>query len=96
MTGAELRCYEGSALDGGEMSPMDSCSNPGVADGIQRGSRLVEAAIVAISSEEIVRCKLGPGLGRRGGDPSKNPVSPSHIGQREIRRNPHPRLHQFS
>ena len=52
MTGAGLRCYEGPALDGGEMSPMDSCSNPGVADGVQRGSRLVEAAIVAISSEE--------------------------------------------
>lgn len=59
MTGAELRCYEGPVLDGGEKGLMDGCSNPGVADGIQRGSRLVEAAIVAISSEEIVRCKLG-------------------------------------
>lgn len=60
MTGAELRCYEGPALDGGEMSPMDSCSNPGVADGIQRGSPLVEAVIVAISSMKMTRCKLGP------------------------------------
>lgn len=96
MTGAELRCYEGPALDGGEMIPLDSCSNPGVADGIQRGSRLVEAAIVAISSEEIVRCKLDPVWGGAVATPPKNPVSPSHIGQREIRRNPHPRLHQFS
>ena len=96
MTGAELRCYEGPALDGGEMSPMDSCSNPGVADGIQRGSRLVEAAIVAFSSEEIVRCKLGPVWGGAVATPPKNPVSPSHIGQRGIRRDPHLRLHQFS
>ena len=96
MTGAELRCYEGPALDGGEMSPMDSCSNPGVADGIQRGSRLVEAAIVAISSEEIVRCKLGPIWGGAAPTPPENPISPSHIGQREIRRHPHLRFHQFS
>lgn len=71
MTGAELRCYEGPALDGGEMSPMDGCSNPGVADGIQRGSRLVEAAIVAISSEEIVRCNLGPVWGGAVATPPK-------------------------
>ena len=77
MTGAELRCYEGPALDGGEMSPMDSCSNPGVADGIQRGSRLVEAAIAAISSEEIVRCKLGPVWGGAVATPPKT-QSPRH------------------
>ena len=71
MTGAELRCYEGPALDGGEMSPMDGCSNPGGADGIQRGSRLVEAAIVAISSEEIVRCNLGPVWGGAVATPPK-------------------------
>lgn len=71
MTGAELRCHEGPALDGGEMSPMDSCSNPGVADGIQRGSRLVEAAIVAISSEEIVRCMLDPVWGGAVATPPK-------------------------
>lgn len=71
MTGAELRCYEGPALDGGEMSPMDSCSNPGVADGIQRGSRLVEAAIAAISSEEIARCKFGPVWGGAVATPPK-------------------------
>lgn len=33
MTGADLRCYEGPALDGGEKGLMDGCSNPGVADG---------------------------------------------------------------
>lgn len=77
MTGAELRCYEGPALDGGEKGPMDSCSNPGVADGIQRGSRLVEAAIVAISSEEIVRCKLGPVWGGAVATPPKT-QSPRH------------------
>lgn len=60
MTGAELRCYEGPALDGGDMSLTGGFSDPDAADGIQRGNRLVEAAIVAISSEEIVRCKLGP------------------------------------
>ena len=71
MTGAELRCYEGPVLDGGEMGLMDGCSNPGAADGIQRGSRLVEAAIVAISSEEIVRCKLGPVWGGAAPTPPK-------------------------
>ncbi len=96
MTGAELRCYEGPALDGGEMSPMDSCSNPGVADGIQRGSRLVEAAIVAFSSEEIVRCKLGPVWGGAAPTPPKNPIFPSHIRKREIRRHSHLQFHQFS
>lgn len=71
MTGAELRCYEGPAFDGREMGLMDGCSNPGAADGIQRGSRLVEAAIVAISSEEIVRCKLGPVWGGAVATPPK-------------------------
>ena len=96
MTGAELRCYEGTALDGGEMSPMDSCSNPGVADGIQRGSRLVEAAIVAISSEEIVRCKLGPVWGGAVATPPKTRFPRRTLGNGEIRRHPHLRLHQFS
>lgn len=90
MTGAELRCYEGPAFDGREMGLMDGCSNPGAPGGIQRGSPLVEAVIVAISSEEIVRCKLGPVWGGAVATPPKNPVSPSHIGQREIRRNPPP------
>lgn len=71
MTGAELRCYEGPVWGGGEKGLMDDCSNPGVADGIQRGSRLVEAAIVAISSEEIVRCKLGPVWGGAAPTPPK-------------------------
>ena len=96
MTGAELRCYEGPALDGGEMSPMDSCSNPGVADGIQRGSRLVEAAIVAFSSEEIVRCKLGPVWGGAVATPPKTQSPRRTLGNGEIRRNPHLRFHQFS
>lgn len=60
MTGAELRCYEGPALDGGDISLTGGFSDPDAADGIQRGSRLVEAAIAAISSEAIARCKLGP------------------------------------
>lgn len=96
MTGAELRCYEGPALDGGEMSPMDSCSNPGVADGIQRGSRLVEAAIAAISSEEIVKCKLGPVWGGAVATPPKTRFPRRTLGNGEIRRHPHLRLHQFS
>lgn len=96
MTGAELRCYEGPALDGGEMSPMDSCSNPGVADGIQRGSRLVETSIVAISSEEIVRCKLGPVWGGAVATPPKTQPPRRTLGNGEIRRHPHLRLHQFS
>lgn len=96
MTGAELRCYEGPALDGGEMSPMDSCSNPGVADGIQRGSRLVEAAIAAFSSEEIVRCKLGPVWGGAVATPPKTRFPRRTLGNGEIRRNPHLRLYQFS
>lgn len=71
MTGAELRCYEGPALDGGEMSLTGGFSDPDAADGIQRGSRLVEAAIVAISSEEKVRCKLGPVWGGAVATPPK-------------------------
>lgn len=71
MTGAELRCYEGPVLDGGEMSLTGGFSDPDAADGIQRGSRLVEAAIVAISSEEIVRCKLGPVWGGAVATPPK-------------------------
>lgn len=62
MTGVELRCYEGPVLDGGGMSLIGGLSDSGAPDGIQRGSRLVEATIVAISSEEIVRCKFGPVL----------------------------------
>lgn len=71
MTGAELRCYEGPALDGGEMSLTGVFSDTDAADGIQRGSRLVKAAIVAISSEEIVRCKLGPVWGGAVATPPK-------------------------
>lgn len=82
MTGAELRCYEGPALGGGDMSLTGGFSDPDAADGIQRGSRLVEAAIVAISPEEIVRYKLGPVWGGAVATPPKNPVSTSHIGQR--------------
>ena len=37
-----------------------------------------------------------PGLGRRSANPSQNPISPSHIGQWEIRRHPHLQFHQFS
>lgn len=96
MTGAELRCYEGPALDGREKGLMDGCSNPGAADGIQRGSRLVEAAIVAISSEEIVRCKLGPVWGGAVATPPKTQSPRRTLGNGEIRRHPHLRLHQFS
>lgn len=71
MTGAELRCYEGLALDGGDISLTGGFSDPDAADGIQRGSRLVEAAIAAISSEEIVRCKLGPVWGGAVATPPK-------------------------
>lgn len=71
MTGAELRCYECPALDGGEMSLIGGLSDSGAPDGIQRGSRLVEAAIAAISSEEILRCKLGPVLGGAAPTPPK-------------------------
>lgn len=71
MTGAELRCYEGPALDGGDISLTGGFSDPDAADGIQRGSRLVEAAIAAISSEEIVRCKLGPVWGGAVATPPK-------------------------
>lgn len=71
MTGAELRCHEGPALDGGDMSLTGGFSDPDAADGIQRGSRLVEATIAAISSEEIVRCKLGPVWGGAVATPPK-------------------------
>ena len=71
MTGAELRCYEGPALDGGDMSLTGGFSGPDAADGIQRGSRLAEAAIAAISSEKIVRCKLGPVWGGAAPTPPK-------------------------
>lgn len=71
MTGAELRCHEGPALDGGGMSLIGGLSDSGAPDGIQRGSRLVEATIVAISSEEIVRCKLGPVWGGAVATPPK-------------------------
>lgn len=96
MTGAELRCYEGPVLDGGEKGLMDGCSNPGVADGIQRGSRLVKAAIAAISSEEIVKCKLGPVWGGAAPTPPKTRFPRRTLGNGEIRRHPHLRLHQFS
>lgn len=96
MTGAEPRCHEGPALDDGDMSLTGGFSDPGAADGIQRGSRLVEAAIVAVSSEEIVRCKLGPVWGGAVATPPKT-QSPRHtLGNGEIRRHPHLRLHQFS
>lgn len=71
MTGAELRCHEGPALDDGDMSLTGGFSDPDAADGVQRGSRLVEAAIAAISSEEIVRCKLGPVWGGAVATPPK-------------------------
>mgnify|MGYP007132755575 CR=1 FL=1 len=71
MTGAELRCHEGPALDDGDMNLTGGFSDPDAADGIQRGSRLVEAAIAAISSEEIVRCKLGPVWGGAVATPPK-------------------------
>lgn len=35
MTGAELRCYEDPALDGGDMSLTGGFSDPDAADGIQ-------------------------------------------------------------
>lgn len=96
MTGAELRCYEGPALDGGDMSLTGGFSDPDAADDIQRGSRLVEAAIVTISSEEIVRCKLGPVWGGAVATPPKTQSPRRTLGNGEIRRHPHLRLHQFS
>lgn len=96
MTGAELRCYEGPALGGGDMSLTGGFSDPDAADGIQRGSRLVEAAIVAISPEEIVRYKLGPVWGGAVATPPKTQSPRRTLGNGEIRRHPHLRLHQFS